>query len=84
MDNTKARLELIEGAIVDSVEDYGDYETVKLDSADAHWLIDKVRELEKETLWLYGKLNQISDVIENGRKESTIFIPIKPQTHPNT
>ncbi|TLS37756.1 hypothetical protein [Pseudalkalibacillus caeni] len=48
MNNTNARLKLIEGAIADSVEEYGDYETVKLDSADAHWLVDMVREFQKE------------------------------------
>jgi hypothetical protein len=32
-------------------------------------LITHIKQLEEENSWLYGKLNQISDVIEQGRNE---------------
>lgn len=40
--------------------------------------------LKKENQWLYGKLNQIGDLIERGRDESKIYVPPKLDTHPNT
>lgn len=36
-------------------------------------LIEEVNKLKSENTWLYSKLNQISDVIEKGRKESAEF-----------
>lgn len=32
------------------------------------------KQLEEEKLWLYGKLNKISDIIEKGREESKNLI----------
>lgn len=36
------------------------------------WLIEqaeRAQKLKNENLWLYGRLNMISDIIEKGRKE---------------
>lgn len=49
-----------------------------VDHLEVEWLIEqveKVGKLEKENQWLYGKLNIISDVIEQGRKELNANVP---------
>jgi hypothetical protein len=36
-------------------------------------LINDIKNLQRESEWLYGKLNQIGHVLEAGRKESKEF-----------
>ncbi|KAB2334281.1 hypothetical protein [Bacillus mesophilum] len=71
------------------MNEFGNSEFMDIDahtrwSLEAGRLLEEIRILLKENEWLYGKLNQISDVIEKGRDESTIFVPEKMDTHPNT
>lgn len=48
MNNTEERIKLIEAAIAERVEDYGDYELARIDSDDAYWLISVIRDLQKQ------------------------------------
>ncbi|MED1863394.1 hypothetical protein P4V41_07990 [Fictibacillus nanhaiensis] len=57
---------------------YWDNEEVNIDLANriivnVPHLINHIKHLEKENSWLYGRLNLISDIIENGRNEVKKF-----------
>lgn len=61
----ESRLKLLE-------EWYKNHETPSVEGH-VKELVEAVRKSKQENLWLYGKLNIISETIERGREESQKF-----------